>query len=421
MSTDTFNSIWNEVHGHSKAVDPLLVQTWVRDTWREIAESRTWSWLRKKSLISIPAEYTTGTVTLTPGSTLVTFSGSTLSLSMVGLQFRAGHGGAIYDITDIDTVGGTAQIFPPWSGTTVITGHGFKIFTAYIVPPDLEFFAWIAVTDPKNRRRLRLHVNNESIDFHDSARLIHALGPACLSGLDWSRSYAGRIYPAIQILGTGPIATATGSYTGQTDSVFFVQITTGGVLDIAQFLWRKDNGTIYTNMTVSSSGNTLPEGIQLTWPAGTFVLGDAFYFRLSSRPQYGYPRYELYPHPHCAMVLPCTYATRVQDIDSPGFVLPYTMRGDVIKLGALAKMARYPGTDTRPNPFAQIARATSFEEKFQDAVAELNTADDYIMETNVSGPEDQWDHALLPWMNMSGAGLRPTQTSDPWDLTIFQW
>lgn len=414
--SDTFSSIWNAVHGHSQSVDPLLVQSWVRDTWREIAEARTWSWLRKRSRVYIPAPYTTGTVTIVYGSNLLTFSGATLSLDMEGRQFRLGTTGGIYNIQSVDTSAGTARLTLPWQDDVDgASAQSYRIFTAYITPPDSQFFAWLAVTDPSHRKRLRLHVNQETIDYHDANRQTTSIGPACLSGVDWTDSYAGRVYSTLRVVGSGPTPTATGTYVGAADALYVITITTGGAVDTAVFSYRKNSETTVSGVTVSSSGNILPEGVELTWPAGTYVLNNVFIVRVSARPQYGVPRYEIYPHPTAELVLPCLYATRVTDIDEPSFVLPYTMRGDVIKMGTLAKMARYPGTEQRPNPFAQLARAQHYEDKFNFALAELVTADDFIMETNVSDPTDSWEYSLLPWMSASGYGLYPTPEYDPRD------
>lgn len=414
---NTYEAIWNEVHGHSMSVDPLLVQSWVRDTWREVAESRTWSWLRKRGLITIPAAYSTGTVALTPGETRATFTGATLTLNMIGRQFRVSTTGHIYQITNVDTAASTAEIFPPYNDTAAaVSGVSYKIFTAYITPPDIDFFAWLSVTNPSVRKRLRLEVQNSTIDYYDANRASTSISPACLSGVDWSESYAGKVYSTLQVVGSGPAPVASGSYTGSTDSLLVVKITTGGVRDTAQFSSQKDGGTITTGQTVSSGGNGLPEGVTLTWPNSTFILNDVFVIRLAVRPQYGMPRYEIYPHPTSNTILSCMYSTRVRDIDEPDFVLPYTMRSDIIKLGALAKMARYPGTNDKPNPFAQIARAQAYEEKFEIMLGELRTADDYIMETNVIDGVDQWEFALLPWMSSSGAGLRRSAAHDPFDI-----
>lgn len=418
MSTDTFTSIWNEVHSHSTSVDPLLVQSWVKNTWREIAEARTWSWLRKKSALFIQAPYSTGTVAYTPGSVDLTFTGATLQDWMVGYQFRVGYAGHIYDITSVDTAAGTAQIWPAWSDTAdAETGQSYKIFKCYLTPPSSDFFSFIAITDPSRRRRLRLHVNQETLDYYDAQRNRTSGPPACISGIDWTSSYAGKVHPSIQVVGSGPAPTFSGTYTGQTDALYVIKVTAGGGLGAGTATYQKDGGST-TSFTIDAS-ITLPEGVGLTFPDGVYVLNNVFVVRVSPRPQYGLPRYEIYPHPSTAMVLPVTYSTRVQDIDEDDFVLPYTMRGDVIVCGALAKMARqYPGTDQKPNPYSQNARATALEQKFMDMVAQLITADDYIMETNVMDGSDRWEYSLLPWMTAQWTGFQPTAEYDPRDFNI---
>lgn len=417
---DSFESIVGEVHGHSQAVDPLLVQSWVRDTWREIAESRTWSWLRRKTTMLVPAPYSTGTVTLTPDSTTVPLTGGTVSEAWIGRQFRRTTSDPIYDITSVNVGAGTFEIRPAWnSSAAVVTAQAYRVFTAYLTPPDSDFFAFISVVNPNRRRRLRLHVNQQTIDYHDPNRTSTSSSPACLSGLDWTVSYSGKVYPLLQVVGSGPKPVASGTYTGSTDSLYVVKVTTGGALETARFSYQKDStGTLYTGQVVSATPSTLIEGVELTWPTGTYILNDVFVIRVSPRPSYGNPRYELYPHHSEQLQLQATYLIRTPDIDEPGFVLPYTIPGNVIKTGAMAKMARYPGTEERPNPYAQLARAQHYEEEFGVMLGDLNTQDEYIIAQNVLDGHEVYEEQLLPWMNGSGMGMRATAEYDPFDVIL---
>jgi hypothetical protein len=387
-----------ECRAHSLAVDSELIRQWVIDVWSEVNRFRTWSHLRRRTSIIVPERYTTGTATYVPGSTTVTFAGSTLSASMIGRQLRRAAGEYIYDITDVDVGAGTCQIWPAWSSTTTtVTAQPFSIFTAYIIPPP-DFFSWLSVTDPSHRNRLRLHTPQETIDYWDSKRSMGST-PATLSGLDWTRSYSGRVYPTLRVSGSGPVPVSSGSYTGQSDALLVITIGTGGALDTATFTWQIDDGAYSSGAGVTTSGSegtVLPLGIGITWPTGVYVSGTVYVVRLSSVSSATLPRFELYPHATGPITLPALYSTYTPDIASDTFVLPRPLDPDVIKTGVLAKMARqFPGTDSKRNPFSQIGRAQALEAEFGAKLLQCSIMDDSIIETNVM---DTWPEAPLPWM-----------------------
>lgn len=404
---DVFQEIVGVVHGHALAVDPSLIELWVRDTWREITRYCTWSFLRRQYQIVLPAPYATGTVALSPSSSTATFTGATLTQAHVGRQFRVGTN-PLHEIVSVDPTAGTAELFPdPAYLTAAVTGQSYKIFTAYLTPP-ADFFAWLNVRDIEHRHRIRLTTQLAEVDYHDPRRTL-GNRPAALLGYDWARASAGRVFPVLQVVGSGPEPVASGTYTGQSDSLYVLTIATGGAVDTATFTWSRDGGTP-TTLTCSSAGNSLSLGVGVEWPTGTYVLGDVFIVRVSSYSYPTLPRYELYPHHTAAQVLQALYAVWPGEIDEPGFVLPRPLTADVVELGALARMARFSGTDNKPNPSAQIARAQALETKFTDTLQSLSVSDQYIMQTWVDDNLEQWDEWGLPWA--PGGLLRRNQTDD---------
>jgi hypothetical protein len=393
---DTFQAIVGDVHAQAMGVDSLLVEGWVRDTWSEIERQRTWGHLRRQYQIVIPEPYTTGTATFTPGSTEVTIAGGTVSTAFIGRQLQRSIGEPIHEITNVDTGAGIIYISPAWNYTSaVVSAQPYRVFTAFISTPG-DFLAFISVRDTERRRRLNLHVGQDVIDRFDRARS-HGGRPMALSGIDFARSYAGRVYSALRITGTSPAGlVAGGAYTGQSDALLILKISANGAVDTATFTYQLDGGAA-TTQTVSSGGNDLPMGVSLLWPTGTYNTDTIYAVRLSANAVIGVPRYELYPHPTEAIVYTAVYSTRPTDPEADGWTVPPPLTGDIIALGAKDLMARYSGTIDKRNPYAQIARTMEFRERFIEAVTQCMTLDEAIIEQNVFQSEDTWPYFTMPW------------------------
>lgn len=393
---NVYEEIIGTVHGHSLAVDPELIAVWVRDTWRDIARYCTWSFLRRRYNLIVPAPYTTGTVAMDPATNLITFTGATLTEGMVGRQFRLSTGYPIHDITWVDTAAGTARLdAAPAYLAAVVTGQSYRIFTAYVTPPS-DFLAWISVADPANRRRLRLHVAQQSIDFYDPKRTA-AQRPACLSGIDYTQQHAGRVFSALRVVGAGNVPRASGTYTGQNDGLYVITMTSTGAVGTAAFTWSKDGGTATTTVT-AEGGTSLAEGVFLDWPPGTYTFGNVFVVAVQARSYPQIARYELYPHASAAESYSALYSVWPGEIDEPGFVLPRPITADVLELGALGRMARYQGTDNKSNPAAQIARAQFYESRYDKVLGELSITDQYIIQSAVDDNLDALAEYDLPWL-----------------------
>ena len=96
----------------------------------------------------------------------------------------------------------------------------------------------------------------------------------------------------------------------------------------------------------------------------------------------GLPRYELWPRQTSAAVYPFLYWRRPADLsaDDDAFLLP--IRGDVVEKGALADLARWPGTEGRPNPMFDVRVANEYEKQFQQELNDLMRQDQEIYLTD---------------------------------------
>jgi len=154
----------------------------------------------------------------------------------------------------------------------------------------------------------------------------------------------------------------------------------------AVFKWKKNEGTYTTNVVADTDvGVTLSEGVAISFPSGTYVVGDTFCVRVSPVMNAGLPRFEVWPHVTTRTVLQFQYISRYKDIDQPGVGLPGILanRGDILVELALAEAARWPGTETMPNPYAQIARAEYHEKLAKELIADLERQDEEIFARNI--------------------------------------
>ena len=109
----------------------------------------------------------------------------------------------------------------------------------------------------------------------------------------------------------------------------------------------------------------------------------------------GLPRFEVWPRVLTAMNYPFLYYKRppdlVADTDTP--VLP--IRSDVLKTGALADLALWPGTVAERNPMFGPDTNQIHEQRFNDEVNKLMRLDQEIYTTDLWNIEDKL--VGIPW------------------------
>ncbi len=203
----------------------------------------------------------------------------------------------------------------------------------------------------------------------------------------------------MQVIGSGtaPLIAGSANYTGAANSIFTVIITTGGASATAVFEWEKDAGGFTTGVLTDPGALDLSDGVQIFFPAGTYVVGDTFIIQAFVVNTVGVPRYELWPHNLSNYVYPYLYESVCQDIDELGAVIPRYIRQDVLLDMALAMAARWPGPSVdSPNPYYDLNLSDRIERKCEMMIGEMEKNDDNTYESMVSYAANM---EFAPWFD----------------------
>lgn len=104
----------------------------------------------------------------------------------------------------------------------------------------------------------------------------------------------------------------------------------------------------------------------------------------------GVPRFELWPRMMTARAYPFLYYKRPADLAADTDVPLLPIRGDVLKYGALADLALWPGTSRERNPMFGPDTNRLFEMRFADEVNKLMKTDQEIYPSDLWRAEDKW-------------------------------
>lgn len=146
-----FQFAWNELLSSVPRVDALFAQKCVNRAWRDIRDSRRWSFLCSELVLTAPDAISAGTVTATQGSANVVLDAAA-QLALVGLAnnqivertFRAGTSGHLYNI--IGYVAPNLTLAYGYNGPSV-AGSIYSIYQPYYLAP-ADFLSWVSVIDP---------------------------------------------------------------------------------------------------------------------------------------------------------------------------------------------------------------------------------------------------------------------------------
>lgn len=145
----------------------FLAQSWVRNSFRRLAERRLWSWLVKRNQIIFPAVYTTGTVQVTQNSTTVVGTNTVWDATMQQLQFRVGMGTPVYTIATV-TDATHLELDLAW-GPASNSGLSYSIYRMYYTPPS-DFLSFISVWDTQQAYQLKRNVSQADLNQWDPQR-----------------------------------------------------------------------------------------------------------------------------------------------------------------------------------------------------------------------------------------------------------
>lgn len=165
----------NELMGYVPSFSFLLAQKAVNRAWRDIKESRLWSFLMLEGSIIVPNAITAGTVAVTQYSDQVTGSAAALA-AWTGVQnplitqrqFRV-LTGPVYSIIAFDDVNGVLTLDKPYMGITQAVAT-YQIYQCYYEAPVADFLRWITVTDPTTPRNFKLRWDRAKVEKMDPQR-----------------------------------------------------------------------------------------------------------------------------------------------------------------------------------------------------------------------------------------------------------
>lgn len=168
MSDTTFQELWRGLKLYAAELPVPLAQRFVNIAYTRAIRANEWSQLKGNGEWYIPAPYSTGTVTIADGDTVVVGSGTTFTSDMVGRQIMlANQGVPWYDIIGFtDTTHITLD--RAYSGLD-LSGDEFEINQIYVeAPSDFDFF--ISVLDPEREWKLHFNIEQVVIDAWDPKR-----------------------------------------------------------------------------------------------------------------------------------------------------------------------------------------------------------------------------------------------------------
>lgn len=137
-----------------------------------------------------------------------------------------------------------------------------------------------------------------------------------------------------------------------------------------------NNWKLHTNFT---SEDLDAFDAQRTHSANTFVLAGT-----TPNPVNGRPRFELYPRPTGPKSYSYTYNKKPALMRAASDAPVFPIRGDVLRHGALAELALWPGTKQLKNPYFDMEQHAKHEQLFKDGLKECERDDQELGQTMVS-------------------------------------
>lgn len=170
----TFQYYWNELLSWVPQLDPQLAQKLVNRAWRDIQDTRQWSFNLVQGNLTTPAVVTSGSITAVQGSASIvgdaTAAAAWLAIgapALIQRQFRV-VSGPIYNITAFDGVD-TLTLDRVYAESN-FSAATYQIYQVYYPPPDPSFLRWVSFLDAVNGFPLITDWTKQEIDRIDPKR-----------------------------------------------------------------------------------------------------------------------------------------------------------------------------------------------------------------------------------------------------------
>jgi hypothetical protein len=172
-----FLQLYSGLLGYLPELSPQLAKTLVNQAWRDVRDSRLWSFNTREGSVLCPSITTLGTVAVTQYVNTITFDAIARAqinsfptvIPVTTQQFRTGSGGPIYSIEAWNSVTGVATLDRVY-GEPTASGQAYSIYKCYYPAPESGFIRWVSFFDPINAYPLRLGKNKSDFDRWDPQR-----------------------------------------------------------------------------------------------------------------------------------------------------------------------------------------------------------------------------------------------------------
>lgn len=155
----TFQQLYSRILGDVPRIPLNKAQQCVQDSWRDINESRLWSFNVTETRLLVPNLTSAGTCSVTYGSNQVTFDATAQAAissipaytPVIKQQFRVLEGD-IYNIAAYNPVTGAATLDEIYADASAVA-TGYQIYQCYysVTPPNnATFQVWESIMDPIN-------------------------------------------------------------------------------------------------------------------------------------------------------------------------------------------------------------------------------------------------------------------------------
>lgn len=183
--SETFDGLARKLLLRDPKLGPFIARDLIRKAFDDIKDIYSWSWKLRRTQLTVPDFYGTGTATTTYGFPTVTLAdGGVVDPIHIGRQFRVGIASPILTITDVDTLANTYTLSENWLGSSG-TGQQFKVYQAYLSMPS-DFQSFWSVVDPATYWRVQTdNVSLEMIDSRDPQRSVVGSPPRVLVPYDY--------------------------------------------------------------------------------------------------------------------------------------------------------------------------------------------------------------------------------------------
>jgi hypothetical protein len=189
MANDTFDGIARKLLLRCPKLGPFIARDLIKSSFHDLVEIWQWSWLLKRSQLTVPAQYNTGTAAVVYGQPTATITTGVVDVSHIGRQFRTAIGSPILTITGVDVGANTYTLSENWFGVTNPSSL-YSVYQAYLSMPS-DFHAFFSVVDPTTYWTVRTEgVTLEMIDNRDPQRAVAGSPPRYLAPFDYYNGLA---------------------------------------------------------------------------------------------------------------------------------------------------------------------------------------------------------------------------------------